>query len=834
MKKRGQVTIFMIIGLIVLFVFGFMFLLTSNIQKGQLEDQKESLISKSFRKEALRVFVQDCLYDELEMGLIQIGKTGRIFDDQPGGTLPPIIGQNAALFAQNGELTPIFAAINHQPFQEFPQAWPCSNQNDPHNFCNYTHPDNTKRLGTSRLSTTSIEGDLAQFLANRTQFCVENYTKTNISSQAKVEPAQLLLELSMLDDGLDIRAEYPLTISLGNEEFFHLSEFSFFYPTPFKRFFEAAVKRPLLFDTTYPDFTYNQETLEQPFFSYQNKDPSANCEQNPDGTQTCQLRLQANQYNALQTQLTITPNPETGEDLFTFTLPQATILQTPLPYTYSFVRQNRPPLLNYISNQACPQNGYDYLIILDEENLNTLQFTPFALDADEDTVTYSFAGDSPLAQEIILANPEPTQEPPPINFQLTSQTHQPGIYNVDVVATDEHSLADFQTLRVLVDRPLKTGLNPFLPYTFLDNEGNLVTYDQYLELLPENTVITSIEDPLFVQITVPDQSEQATNPHVTLTYQDENTALIERTIPLAAINEDSQVCYSFPSLSRPPNEQAKACLFGAYSTDDLLRWPAEMFTQPTTTGVLALSHAATYCQDLEMPSSDEKDVIVTQCIPHYNPDVPYPIWGALLTPDQFQISPFEATHSCCLGDLNPQSWRKATAQDQVECFRSPQPGCYGVNPATQHNKGLVLEQQVQFCGDDGPSFACTGQVQSQFPNNELRCARGNEPECNANAIANSCLGNLAYTSLDSNNDNRIDGMCLGELGCSQFCTEAIVYTQADNRRLFNQLQRNQEAIQTGTLPLECGCSRRNGKPCDSDFDGIFEGTCDAGVCDLQV
>ena len=84
-SKGGQITIFIILGLVILFAAIFMFQLAKEVQIGELEEARESVIGKTFRKEGLRLYVEDCLNDELERGLKKIGEQGRIWKDQPGG-----------------------------------------------------------------------------------------------------------------------------------------------------------------------------------------------------------------------------------------------------------------------------------------------------------------------------------------------------------------------------------------------------------------------------------------------------------------------------------------------------------------------------------------------------------------------------------------------------------------------------------------------------------------------------------------------------------------------------------------------------------------------------
>src|SRR3989344_4029996 len=85
-SRSAQITVFMILGLVMLFVFIFVLSLSADIKKGQLQEIQEKTLTKTFKKEALRIFVEDCLTDELEKGLIFIGRQGRLWGDQPGGT----------------------------------------------------------------------------------------------------------------------------------------------------------------------------------------------------------------------------------------------------------------------------------------------------------------------------------------------------------------------------------------------------------------------------------------------------------------------------------------------------------------------------------------------------------------------------------------------------------------------------------------------------------------------------------------------------------------------------------------------------------------------------
>src|SRR3989344_269953 len=87
-SKKGQVTVFIIVGLIIFFIFLGLLQLSTRLQKQQLIKIKEGIYSDIFTKEALRIYVDRCLRDGMEQGLILLGKQGRIWNDQLGGREP--------------------------------------------------------------------------------------------------------------------------------------------------------------------------------------------------------------------------------------------------------------------------------------------------------------------------------------------------------------------------------------------------------------------------------------------------------------------------------------------------------------------------------------------------------------------------------------------------------------------------------------------------------------------------------------------------------------------------------------------------------------------------
>ena len=58
-KKRGQITVFMILGVMLLFIFFFLLQFASSLQKKQLTAAQEDVMTKALHKETLRICIPD-------------------------------------------------------------------------------------------------------------------------------------------------------------------------------------------------------------------------------------------------------------------------------------------------------------------------------------------------------------------------------------------------------------------------------------------------------------------------------------------------------------------------------------------------------------------------------------------------------------------------------------------------------------------------------------------------------------------------------------------------------------------------------------------------------
>jgi hypothetical protein len=834
LDKKAQITIFMIVGLVILFVFIFLFQLVNSTQKERLSSEQEKVFTKVFKKEAMRIYVQDCLSDELEEALILIGQQGRIWSDQAGGLKEFSEGING-LENPPGSDNRISYGLAKTQDLPYNNSYPCNNQtNSSPEFCQYKFPENNDGFGELDLKTSTIRNDLRRHLINKTVGCIINYTKTNISNKAEVEIDDLSLGLNIENDGINVNAEFPLKFSLGTEEFFHLSKFDFFYPTQLKWLLESAVVRPLFYDWKYLDFNYTEETLQQQTFNYAST--SQTC---PGGI--CTGMLFFDKYSSLGINLRIEEH-ENGDDIFVFSSPE--IINRPGFYQFKIARQNRPPALDYINRSQCLSSGYDYLVIPGDEELGDINITLFSLDPDEDNVTNIFfkVDCTNIENEVKILGHLGTLPPNKLYLDnVTVISMNKDFCNITAIAEDEHGEKDEQITRILIDRPITLGITLELPYP---NVSSLVD-DHYF---------ISKEDPVYINVTWPEDTLTVplTDTKINLSYKNnEGTEQFNYTIPNLIITHERS-CFSLPWAS------PYTCDIESYK-GEINNFPPNKanndfnrFKENTSTGILNLTFSEDYCSDLTKEESVSANIIVKECIPYINPERPWAynptgkyhqyVYGVtddnktdfnnFVEISEEEFNPFLATHSCCKGDIDrPGRWE---LKDEEEvCFINPELGCYGGQASTTalgNNGHYIQEIQMDTCsGDRGNICGGGGKISELYPSKEAKqmyCGDNNQPGCRG--IDSACEGKESWTFVSTDDDFANEAWCHGTMGCSEACTTEVVaeipmpdYRTHRFNKIFEGL-----AVSDQDLNMHCGCSFEDfGDPCDSGFNGIFDGTC---------
>jgi len=841
-NRKAQVTVFIILGILLLFGFLFVMWAFGNMQKGQLNQAQETFLLNAFKKEGMRIYVEDCLQDGLEEGLILLGKQGRIWNDQPGGS-KSFNEKTGVVF--DGER--VYYGISNKEYFNYPNAYPCaSNTNQTPHFCQYTHPNIQVGFGELNLRKSTLEQDLKAYLINRTLLCVENFTRNNISKSAKIESQDLQLGLSVENEGISVTAEYPLKFRIGQDEYFELTTFDFFYPSKFKLLLDAAVAYPLERDYRYLDFNYTQEYLENPSFTAYDAYKTL-------GINMSRIKL------------------SNGDDVFTFTPNPYTILNSPIDYYFRLARQNRPPALDYVQRYSCPSAGYDYLVIPSDPELGNINISLYANDPDEDKFNYSIDlsdgywfsvlnngnsvwGGSSCAIGKINYSLWVMDVPPPKLGVLYYSVSGCGVKyfsyvtrTVPVKVTDEHGLSDWQDVRILVDRPISTNLSIVPIYS--DVPAKL-----------GDTYFASVEDPLFINISYPAESIAKFSAKVNLNYT--NTENSEGFFFSFATNVDT----TKKCISLPWNSENNKCNLSDYGSSDYLTKKSSFFlgdyahlNSASDNGNLNLTFSIEYCGgNLNKSSSNSARIIVKECLPHRNPVHPFSFPYEKYTYQNYDfslqrgifvnyntpINPLEATHSCCLGEPDENKhggWRVAEKEENVTCFNNPQLNCYSGTDLGKKAPNLVLETQVRYC-DGNSGNTCEGEFGYGLFNHTLTC--GNTSYSNCGQVDSHCRGKPAFSFI---NENGVRGWCHGNLGCSKFdlvtVNNPIVYrgktTFFSPEFIINQFLssgnvqdltgKSNFGFHYGCVPLDVNFNNLNdiskNSVCDANADGHFLGRC---------
>ncbi len=784
-SRRAQVTIFMIVGLLLLFVAIFLIQLTTSIKKEQLTGQQEKVFGNLFQKEGLRIGVEDCFHDILQEGIVLLGKQGRIWSDQPGGTLEFVGGVTGTI--PTGTNTRIAYAITNEIYPpdetEHENPYPCDPEY-PTKPCPYIFPDSNYGFGEIQLRKDSIEKDLLAYTTAQIGPCVNELIKSKTSQNINIKPGDLDLHIKLENDGINVQVKYPLTLKLGDEELFHIADFDFFYDSLFKSFLDSAVVFPLQWDQRFVDFQYDIEQLQDSknsYFKYASRKniPGEKCVfESGQIYYTCQRKLFNEKFNSLDISLE-TKKLEKGDTLFIFTLPSQNILtEASGKYTYQFARQNRPPALDYITRSGCPEKGYDYLVIPGDPKLENLDITLNARDSDEDKeITYSF-------KEIEKFSPTDQNELNKGHLVVSKEKLSSlnlGPHTFKAIATDSHERSDHQTVRVLIDRPIATSFSIDTPY--------LISGKSYSDQFKDGKeYYLSQEDPFLLALTVPDQSNiKDVKQNVILTYENDKSEKVSWEIP-KDISITKQETLLIPALKKEKDfNNLDVSAFNSFSQ-------LPIFKTLTDKGKLKISFSASYCSDKEGKSKDAKTsqeaiIQIKECIPHVNLEHPFPyipgkdyyklfflknVEGKYENKENAkkEISPLLATHKCCTS-----SW---TFKLNTEvCYEEPpEYGCFGKSEEGKKSQGQLLEKKIYtyFCPGDRGNVCGGKEHEKDVYESQKTCGKSNEKNCNN--VASQCEGKSQW----SYQTGQSGFFCHGAVGCGEgktVCTSEIIDANSD-------------------------------------------------------
>jgi len=487
-SKKSQITLFMILGIIILFAFAFLYFGISTTTKARVRAQVVQQAEDILNQRTTRYYTYLCLEGILKDGLVLLGKQGGYITFPLGVTTT----ENRIPYL-----------IRPSPF--LPPQYPCYSSENPPAYCGFINNITifpqlyTTVYGTNLLpylqkyqGRNSIQEQLESYISAQAPACMPALAEVPEFSNYQISPGDIISEIEFTSSAVRVKVDYPVVISIPNIEPASATlKVQATANIRFKRLYDS-IKEIIQYDNNYLDYNILDDTS-------------------------------AGTYQGTPLIISILDNvsfiPQFGltEDAFILNDTESTIEGK--PFIFQFARKNRFPALDYI-----PQGPTRLFEFVRYEN-DTLRIEPKASDPDEDFLTYSYHGwkadydsiwNGTTRTQTLTLTPTNYWETSNL-FQNTNKsaeitlTHSDiGIHNFTVNVSDPYPLSDYQIIRVLVDVFLKAEAQ-------LDN--------LYADIIDNS--LASIEDPYLLNVTSETRLVDPTTRYV-YTWADSITGIIHK------------------------------------------------------------------------------------------------------------------------------------------------------------------------------------------------------------------------------------------------------------------------------------------------------------------
>ena len=398
MKKRGQLTIFIIIGIVLLFAFGFIFFVKNLFFEAKVEAETQEKLTNVFQSEAFKTYTSSCLEKVSQEAILLLGKQGGVIYKEQGGMIErgkyvPIQSGNKNISVSYGilwqsipeqqDFVPLGAFTTLPDYPRIENIFGISyfgNNNLPY-ICQPEGPNQESTGDIRREICTfldpfvkegygpdSIQEQLSYYIANKIDDCI-NLTEIPGLGEVIIEEGNYDVEVIFGKENIIINAIVPIVLSAEGETMTQRAEISTTLDVRLKQVYELAHtivendKKWLSFEKT--NFTKKLESLGK-------LKPGMNIE-------------------------LICPFCDYGDyvgynydDLIKITDTKSIIEKE--PFVFIFVIENRFPALERIAmynpfNES-PLSDYD-MITTDSKKIS---IKPKGYDPDEDNLTYVYEG----------------------------------------------------------------------------------------------------------------------------------------------------------------------------------------------------------------------------------------------------------------------------------------------------------------------------------------------------------------------------------------------------------------------------------------------------------
>jgi len=464
-QKKAQLTAFMIIGLVIFILTGFLFYLQTYTTKKVMDSNIEKIYSDFLSKSAIDQRLKSCLDRSTNDALILAGlQGGNIYIDQVKGSKNATIANQTVPYEINntiyrvgyGILAPKLGMPKHPDVPDYPYLGPLVD--NPRNLrgifgehtrfpmhglsitplCDRNGP-NYFNISGARYSCesvdpfneNSVQHYLQLFIKNKTLECV-NLTAGRIAFDYEVVEEEGNVSVLIGDTDVIVTMEYPITIKANDKSITYTMALNTRPKVRLKLIHELATHLiHSIFDMNVPKSDVNNI-----FFNITRDDPN-DCSA-PDGTRNQPCKYPRMEVNKIENICLKQACPLTAHfkysDIIQITDKKSTV--DGIPYTLQFAVENRIPALDYIPK-------------IEVYEMQNITIIPKGYDPDEGKLYYNYSGwraDEFLSSDIYTSGSYPYERLKDARIQASG----PGDYVVRVHVRDEEGLQDWQDVDIEV------------------------------------------------------------------------------------------------------------------------------------------------------------------------------------------------------------------------------------------------------------------------------------------------------------------------------------------------------------------------------------------------
>ena len=259
MSKRGQLTLFVIVGIVLIMIFAFLFFAVQTISSSKLKQQAESNLNQIIQSSTLNSFVNQCVEKSLNDGLKLIGTQGGKITKEQGGTATsdfiPFFRdskQENVSYGIKRDATICASETPEYPCQKNDAV--CSNPSNLGSpaYCAFFYPTNdfyrysinqlpplcktaqdcsfearSCPTGALACSIRSIQGQLEAYVSNKTNECVNLDQIAALNRSVKLMKGNITTKISVGELNVIAVVDFPIVAQFqGYPQITNINQFS--------------------------------------------------------------------------------------------------------------------------------------------------------------------------------------------------------------------------------------------------------------------------------------------------------------------------------------------------------------------------------------------------------------------------------------------------------------------------------------------------------------------------------------------------------------------------------------------------------------------------------